>query len=209
MVRHDWSWANYFCHLDTFLCSALEPKISGQIMELHHSKHHATYVAGYNTAVSKFLEACSWSWFMDLANVMETEKIGIEEWTRFFSGHRHSACKLASWIINQGSLLLYCTFLCAAPYLMLRSTSYILTRRPKKPMMSTRWMKSKKHWTFMVEVFLCPKPLCPHLDYPWARYQYSLDTCIVAGLEDMEGMMYVCLSLAKGTYIIILSHCRT
>ena len=32
------------------VCSALEPKISGQIMEIHHSKHHATYVAGLNAA---------------------------------------------------------------------------------------------------------------------------------------------------------------
>jgi len=30
--------------------SALEPFISGEIMELHHSKHHATYVKGLNTA---------------------------------------------------------------------------------------------------------------------------------------------------------------
>lgn len=28
--------------------SALEPAISGQIMELHHSKHHNTYVTSYN-----------------------------------------------------------------------------------------------------------------------------------------------------------------
>ena len=28
--------------------AALEPHISGRIMELHHSKHHATYVAGLN-----------------------------------------------------------------------------------------------------------------------------------------------------------------
>ncbi|MGO1434890.1 MAG: superoxide dismutase [Canibacter sp.] len=36
--------------------SALEPHISGRIMELHHSKHHATYVKGANTALEK-LEA--------------------------------------------------------------------------------------------------------------------------------------------------------
>ncbi|MCJ1404711.1 hypothetical protein MMC11_007937 [Xylographa trunciseda] len=29
--------------------AALEPAISGQIMELHHSKHHQTYVTSYNT----------------------------------------------------------------------------------------------------------------------------------------------------------------
>ena len=37
--------------------SALEPWISGQIMELHHDKHHATYVSGANTALEKMAEA--------------------------------------------------------------------------------------------------------------------------------------------------------
>lgn len=36
---------------------ALEPHISGQIMELHHSKHHATYVKGANTALEQMAEA--------------------------------------------------------------------------------------------------------------------------------------------------------
>ena len=36
---------------------ALEPHISGEIMELHHSKHHATYVAGANTALEQLAEA--------------------------------------------------------------------------------------------------------------------------------------------------------
>ena len=31
--------------------AALEPHISGRIMELHHSKHHANYVAGANAAL--------------------------------------------------------------------------------------------------------------------------------------------------------------
>ncbi|MDF2470622.1 MAG: superoxide dismutase, partial [Rhodococcus erythropolis] len=33
--------------------AALEPHISGEIMELHHSKHHATYVAGANSAIEQ------------------------------------------------------------------------------------------------------------------------------------------------------------
>ena len=37
--------------------SALEPHISGKIMELHHDKHHAAYVAGANTALEKLAEA--------------------------------------------------------------------------------------------------------------------------------------------------------
>ena len=37
--------------------SALEPFVSGQIMQLHHDKHHKTYVDGANTAVDKLAEA--------------------------------------------------------------------------------------------------------------------------------------------------------
>ncbi|GAA1002242.1 superoxide dismutase [Nocardiopsis tropica] len=37
--------------------SALEPHISGEIMELHHSKHHAAYVAGANAALEQLAEA--------------------------------------------------------------------------------------------------------------------------------------------------------
>ena len=37
--------------------SALEPYISGQIMELHHDKHHKTYVDGANTALDKLAES--------------------------------------------------------------------------------------------------------------------------------------------------------
>ncbi|ASO19782.1 Fe-Mn family superoxide dismutase [Actinoalloteichus hoggarensis] len=36
---------------------ALEPHISGKIMELHHSKHHATYVKGANDALDQAAEA--------------------------------------------------------------------------------------------------------------------------------------------------------
>lgn len=37
--------------------SALEPYLSGEIMELHHSKHHNAYVTGINTAVEQLAEA--------------------------------------------------------------------------------------------------------------------------------------------------------
>jgi superoxide dismutase, Fe-Mn family len=37
--------------------AALEPHISGQIIELHHDKHHATYVAGANTTLEKLAAA--------------------------------------------------------------------------------------------------------------------------------------------------------
>ncbi|MEN9993147.1 MAG: hypothetical protein RLY83_717 [Actinomycetota bacterium] len=37
--------------------AALEPSISARIMELHHSKHHAAYVAGANAALEQLAEA--------------------------------------------------------------------------------------------------------------------------------------------------------
>jgi len=39
--------------------SALEPVISGEIMELHHSKHHNTYVTNLNAAIEKLEGATS------------------------------------------------------------------------------------------------------------------------------------------------------
>lgn len=36
---------------------ALAPHIAPEIMELHHSKHHAAYVAGINTALEQLAEA--------------------------------------------------------------------------------------------------------------------------------------------------------
>ena len=37
--------------------AALEPHISGRIMELHHDKHHAAYVAGANSALEALADA--------------------------------------------------------------------------------------------------------------------------------------------------------
>ncbi len=51
--------------------AALEPHISARIMELHHSKHHAAYVAGANTALTKLAEARDSG---DFANVSKLEK---------------------------------------------------------------------------------------------------------------------------------------
>lgn len=50
---------------------ALEPHISGEIMQLHHDKHHATYVAGANTALEKMEEARAKG---DFANINKLEK---------------------------------------------------------------------------------------------------------------------------------------
>ncbi|SDQ62168.1 superoxide dismutase [Quadrisphaera sp. DSM 44207] len=37
--------------------AALEPHISGEIMQLHHDKHHATYVSAANSTLEKLAEA--------------------------------------------------------------------------------------------------------------------------------------------------------
>lgn len=37
--------------------NALEPTISAEIMQIHHQKHHATYVNNLNVAEEKFAEA--------------------------------------------------------------------------------------------------------------------------------------------------------
>ena len=55
----------------TYDYSALAPHISAQIMELHHSKHHAAYVAGANTALEKLAEARDAN---DFANINRLQK---------------------------------------------------------------------------------------------------------------------------------------
>ena len=51
--------------------AALEPHISGKIMELHHDKHHKTYVDGANTALEKLAEARESG---ELANIPKLSK---------------------------------------------------------------------------------------------------------------------------------------
>ena len=50
---------------------SLEPHISGRIMELHHSKHHAAYVAGANSALEGMAAARESG---DFANINRLEK---------------------------------------------------------------------------------------------------------------------------------------
>jgi superoxide dismutase, Fe-Mn family len=42
-----------------FLLKALEPYISEEIMKLHHTKHHQTYVNGLNAAEEAYAKADS------------------------------------------------------------------------------------------------------------------------------------------------------
>ena len=41
----------------TYDYGALEPHINAEIMQLHHSKHHATYVNNLNVTEEKYQEA--------------------------------------------------------------------------------------------------------------------------------------------------------
>ena len=60
--------------------AALEPAISGQIMELHHDKHHAAYVKGANDTLDQLAEARDKSQFGGL--------VGLEKTLAFnLSGH--------------------------------------------------------------------------------------------------------------------------
>src|SRR6478609_4083613 len=51
---------------------ALAPHISGEIMELHHDKHHATYVKGLNTALEQLAEARDNSSFGSIGGLEKT-----------------------------------------------------------------------------------------------------------------------------------------
>ncbi len=50
---------------------ALEPHLSGKILELHHGKHHAAYVAGANATLDKLAEARETS---DFGTINQLEK---------------------------------------------------------------------------------------------------------------------------------------
>lgn len=59
---------------------ALEPAMSGEILELHHDKHHATYVKGANDTTEKIAEARDKG---DLGGI-----VGLEKTLAFnISGH--------------------------------------------------------------------------------------------------------------------------
>jgi superoxide dismutase, Fe-Mn family len=60
--------------------AALEPHISGEIIELHHDKHHAAYVKGANDTLDKLADA--------RANGEYGSIVGLEKTLAFhLSGH--------------------------------------------------------------------------------------------------------------------------
>lgn len=63
--------ANYTLPDLSYDYGALEPNISGRIMELHHDKHHAAYVNGANLALEAMEEARANN---NLANINKLQK---------------------------------------------------------------------------------------------------------------------------------------
>jgi len=62
--------------------AALEPAITGQILELHHAKHHAAYVKGANDTLEQIAEA------RDKDALTPTGLVGLEKTFAFnLSGH--------------------------------------------------------------------------------------------------------------------------
>jgi superoxide dismutase, Fe-Mn family len=61
---------------------SLEPAMSGDILELHHSKHHAAYVKGANDTLDQLAEA------RDKGAISPTGLVGLEKTLAFnLSGH--------------------------------------------------------------------------------------------------------------------------
>ena len=56
----------------TYDYAALEPHVSGRVMELHHGKHHAAYVKNANAAIDRLDEARTKGDFLHLAALERT-----------------------------------------------------------------------------------------------------------------------------------------
>ena len=52
--------------------AALEPHINGQILELHHDKHHAAYVKGANDTLEQIAEARGTGSYANLTGLEKT-----------------------------------------------------------------------------------------------------------------------------------------
>ncbi|CAH8560670.1 unnamed protein product [Schistosoma turkestanicum] len=55
--------------------TALEPVISGEIMQLHHSKHHAAYVNNLNIAEEQLAEAISKSDLTRIISIQDADSL--------------------------------------------------------------------------------------------------------------------------------------
>ena len=58
--------------------NALEPVISHEIMELHHKKHHATYVNNFNVAEEKLAEAMKSSRYTCISDEWVVSQLKLE-----------------------------------------------------------------------------------------------------------------------------------
>ena len=57
MERKNWTTKEYQLPDLPYDYKALEPIISGEIMELHHKKHHQGYVTNLNVGLQKYADA--------------------------------------------------------------------------------------------------------------------------------------------------------
>lgn len=70
---------------------ALEPYISGKINELHYSKHHQTYVNGFNTAVEQ-LDDLTAQLDRDPSPTIAKKIIGVQQNLKFHGGGYTNHC---------------------------------------------------------------------------------------------------------------------
>ncbi|CAD1784928.1 similar to Saccharomyces cerevisiae YHR008C SOD2 Mitochondrial manganese superoxide dismutase, protects cells against oxygen toxicity [Maudiozyma barnettii] len=70
---------------------ALEPHISGQINELHYSKHHQTYVNGFNTAVEQ-LQDLSAQLAKEPTPAISRQILQVEQNLKFHGGGYTNHC---------------------------------------------------------------------------------------------------------------------
>lgn len=71
--------------------NALEPYISGQINELHYTKHHQTYVNGFNTAVEQ-LSDLKEQLGKDPSPTIARKIIGVQQNLKFHGGGYTNHC---------------------------------------------------------------------------------------------------------------------